>query len=142
MLRPNDSIIINGVTRLVIPFLQVFAFYVIFHGHYSPGGGFQGGALLAVSFILERIVLGQRGAWRLFPLKLGLPLGVIGLLLYVAVGAMSFTSHNFLDYAALPFTMETAALRSLGILFVEIGIACAVSGTLVLILDQILSGEK
>ncbi|MBE0599512.1 MAG: MnhB domain-containing protein, partial [Desulfuromonadales bacterium] len=26
----------------MIPFTQLFGLYVIVHGHYSPGGGFQG----------------------------------------------------------------------------------------------------
>ena len=27
----------------LIPFAAVYAFYIILHGHLSPGGGFQGG---------------------------------------------------------------------------------------------------
>lgn len=138
MLRPSDSIIINGITRILVPFIQIFALYVIFHGHYSPGGGFQGGALFAASILMERVVLGQRQAWHLFPLKLGLPLGIAGLALYAGVGAMGLLgNHFFLDYDSLPFAMEAAALRSLGILIIEIGVAFAVVGTLVAIFDQI-----
>ena len=32
--------------------MQLFGLYVIVHGHYSPGGGFQGGVALGASFIL------------------------------------------------------------------------------------------
>ena len=39
---PYDMII-NLTCRLIVPFVQLFALYVIAHGHYSPGGGFQGG---------------------------------------------------------------------------------------------------
>jgi multicomponent Na+:H+ antiporter subunit B len=141
MLRLTDSIVIEGITRLMIPVIQLFACYVIFHGHYSPGGGFQGGALLASSFILERLVLGEQSAWKLFPKKLGLLCGLIGLLLYAGVGSISlFFDKDFLDYAGLPFTssLSAAAIRSWGILFIEIGVATAVTGTLVLIFDQLL----
>ena len=44
MIRREDSVIVHVVTRVMVPLIQIFALYVIFHGHYSPGGGFQGGA--------------------------------------------------------------------------------------------------
>ena len=40
----NDSLIIRVAARFMTPFIQVFGLYVIAHGHYSPGGGFQGGS--------------------------------------------------------------------------------------------------
>lgn len=140
MLTSSESIIIQGVTRVIVPFMQVFGLYVVFHGHYSPGGGFQGGALLAASILLERIVLGKRHAWHLFSVKLGLPLGILGLLIFAGIGLMGLQpSHMFLDYSALPFAISAAELRALGILIVELGIGLAVLGTLVLIFDQIIS---
>ena len=36
----------------VIPFAIVFIFYVILHGHLSPGGGFQGGVLAVAIVVL------------------------------------------------------------------------------------------
>lgn len=143
MLRKTDSIIIDGITRLLIPFIQIFAFYVIFHGHYSPGGGFQGGALLAASVILERFVLGERTAWQLFSLRLGIALGTIGLLIFAGLGAFGLSgSYTFLDYASLPFNMDAATVRHFGILILEIGVAFSVLGTLVLIFDQLVSGGR
>jgi len=31
--------ILNTVVGNLIPFIQIFGMYVIFHGHLSPGGG-------------------------------------------------------------------------------------------------------
>ena len=36
---------------VIVPFAFVYLFYVILHGHLSPGGGFQGG-ILAVSVVV------------------------------------------------------------------------------------------
>ena len=36
---------------VVVPFAFVYMFYVILHGHLSPGGGFQGG-ILAVALVV------------------------------------------------------------------------------------------
>lgn len=42
--------------EILYPFILMFGIYVIVYGHKSPGGGFQGGAILASVFILEYIV--------------------------------------------------------------------------------------
>ena len=38
----SDNLIIRVSARMMVPFIQLFGLYVIVHGHYSPGGGFQG----------------------------------------------------------------------------------------------------
>jgi multicomponent Na+:H+ antiporter subunit B len=39
-------------SRLVYPLMLVFGFYVIINGHLSPGGGFQGGAIVATAILI------------------------------------------------------------------------------------------
>ena len=39
----GESLIIQTSVRIMVPFIQLYGLYVIVHGHYSPGGGFQGG---------------------------------------------------------------------------------------------------
>ncbi len=46
------DIVIRTVCRVIVPFVQVYGLYVIFHGHLSPGGGFAGGAILGSSMVL------------------------------------------------------------------------------------------
>ena len=36
----------------ILPFALMYVFYIILHGHLSPGGGFQGGVLMAGVVIL------------------------------------------------------------------------------------------
>ena len=138
-----QSIIIQTICSLLIPFIQLFALYVIIHGHYGPGGGFQGGVLLAVSIILQRLYLGTKIAYQKFPPKLALALGAVGMLIFGLSGVVPMIfGGSFLDYGNLPlFWVHGAELRALGILIVEIGIGLAVFGTLVLIFDS-LAGEK
>ncbi len=38
--------------RILYPFMLLFGFYVIINGHNSPGGGFQGGAILATAILI------------------------------------------------------------------------------------------
>ena len=138
-----QSIIVQTVCSLLIPFIQLFALYVIIHGHYGPGGGFQGGVLLAVSIILQRLYLGTKISYQKFSPKLALAFGASGMLIFGLAGVVPLAfGGSFLDYGNLPlFWVRDAELRALGILIVEIGIGLAVFGTLVLIFDNLV-GER
>ena len=57
----SNNIVIRTISRILIPFIQLFAFYVIAHGELGPGGGFQGGVIFSASIILYRIVFGMGG---------------------------------------------------------------------------------
>ncbi len=46
------STVVRSTTKMVSPFLVTYAAYIMLYGHKSPGGGFQGGVILAVAVIL------------------------------------------------------------------------------------------
>ena len=52
------SRIVRTMTNIIFGFIVVFGFYVIAHGHLSPGGGFQGGAIVASAFALLLVTYG------------------------------------------------------------------------------------
>jgi|LSQX01.1.fsa_nt_gb multicomponent Na+:H+ antiporter subunit B len=52
------SRIVRTMTTLIFGFILVYGFYVIAHGHISPGGGFQGGAIVASAFALLLVTYG------------------------------------------------------------------------------------
>ncbi|WP_018247423.1 hydrogen gas-evolving membrane-bound hydrogenase subunit E [Orenia marismortui] len=56
----NFSPIVYQGISFIIPFLYILGFYIIFYGHLSPGGGFTGGVILAIIFILLTITFGIR----------------------------------------------------------------------------------
>lgn len=39
-------------SRLIYPLILLFGIYIIFNGHLSPGGGFQGGAIVATAILI------------------------------------------------------------------------------------------
>ncbi len=49
---PTAGFIVATAAKVLFPLLLVFALYIILHGHLTPGGGFQGGAVLAAAFFL------------------------------------------------------------------------------------------
>lgn len=144
MIKLHDSIVVQKVAHYLIPFILIFAFYVLFHGHHSPGGGFQAGVLLGASLILK-ILVGTREeiesyqVWREF---LG---AVSGLLIYALTGAAAILyGSNFLDYGALaPLAEEPQVRRYLSIYIIETGVAITVAMTLVIIFNVLaLSGRS
>ncbi|MFO7767936.1 MAG: MnhB domain-containing protein [bacterium] len=137
-----DDRIVAISARLVTPFIQLFALYVIFHGHYSPGGGFQGGAMLAASFLLIRLSIGTDAAQVQFRRGWGTPGSSIGTFIFLGTGlAALILGVNFLDYAGLPLGLDPSGVRSMGILIVEIGVAVAVAATLTAIYDDLVGEE-
>ena len=50
-LPPAGELLITG-TRLLLPLILLFGAYVFIHGHLTPGGGFQGGAIVASAILL------------------------------------------------------------------------------------------
>jgi multicomponent Na+:H+ antiporter subunit B len=53
---PDQSLILQVVIGFLYPFMLLLGFYVILNGHYTPGGGFQGGSVLASLFIARYVV--------------------------------------------------------------------------------------
>ncbi|NVL89936.1 MAG: Na(+)/H(+) antiporter subunit B [Desulfobacterales bacterium] len=141
---PHD-LIIKTVCRLLIPFIQLFALYVIAHGHHSPGGGFQGGVILGASIILLAISQDLRTAVKRMAEKLDALLCSVGVLIYAGTGALCLLlGLNFLDYSALASVLHVDSImaRSHGILIVEIGVGIAVMCTMIWIYNNVSSGGK
>ncbi|KOA18124.1 putative monovalent cation/H+ antiporter subunit B [Clostridium homopropionicum DSM 5847] len=86
------SVILKEISKVVIPFIQIFGVYVIFHGHLSPGGGFAGGTIIGASFILYRIVFGIEYAQKRFRYKILIPILCFSIMLYGVLKGYSFVT--------------------------------------------------
>jgi multicomponent Na+:H+ antiporter subunit B len=49
---PDAGFVLQASADLLFPLLLVVGFYIILHGHLTPGGGFQGGVILAAAFFV------------------------------------------------------------------------------------------
>jgi multicomponent Na+:H+ antiporter subunit B len=49
---PEAGFILRAGADLLFPLLLVVGLYIILHGHLTPGGGFQGGVVLAAAFFV------------------------------------------------------------------------------------------
>ena len=143
MHKASKSPILLLMSRVLAPYIMLFGMYVVFHGHYSPGGGFQGGALMAASILLVRIVNDKRTQSLQFPDSWCIPMASVGVLIYIGFGLLPLCfGGTFLDYSYLALPgMDPADARSLGILGVEIGVGIAVMAVLVGIYDNLLGAD-
>ena len=83
--------ILTTVASYIIPFIQLYGLYLTFHGHDSPGGGFAGGIIIGMGFLLYFIAFSPD------PNDIRLPdLGVVsGLIVIATLLSLYFFGDGF-----------------------------------------------
>ena len=95
------SMIVRYVARRAVPFIQLYALYVLGHGEDGPGGGFQGGVIFAASFVLLGLTEGWAYGRRHAPEPLTDTLLPTGCLVYAGIGVVAvLLGGMFLQYEA------------------------------------------
>jgi multicomponent Na+:H+ antiporter subunit B len=123
------DLILRIGTKLILPFILLFALYVQFHGDYGPGGGFQAGVITAATLVLLTITFGLQAAQRIASPRLVQRMIPLGVLIFAGTGiAGLLLGKNFLDYS--PLARDAAHGHELGIFLVEAGVLITVSGTM------------
>jgi len=98
-IRPTEaSLVVKAGSKMLFPLIMLFAAYILVHGHLTPGGGFQGGVIIASGIGLLMMVFGseQVRSRTLHTVEslsgaMFVVIGIIGLLLYDGF------LHNFAD---------------------------------------------
>ncbi|MEM7011647.1 MAG: hydrogen gas-evolving membrane-bound hydrogenase subunit E [Verrucomicrobiota bacterium] len=117
---PDDKII-KITCRKLVPIIQTFALYVLINGHYSPGGGFQGGVIFGASFILLAISKDLDSALKRLSSKAFIATAAFGILLYAGHGVVAqLLGGRFLEYGVLGPTPELG--RYWAMLGIEVGV--------------------
>jgi multicomponent Na+:H+ antiporter subunit B len=130
MIQVHDSVIVQTISRLLIPLVQLYAVYIVFFGQFSPGGGFAAGVILGAAFALTILVFGRD---RPESAAMGTVLHTdgLGLLIFVGVGGLCLIGGGeYLNYSALQVPgLDDSGRRSLGIVLTQIGVGldCAVT---------------
>ena len=123
------DLILRIGTKLILPFILLFALYVQFHGDFGPGGGFQAGVITAAMVILLAITFGIGAAKRIAPQGLVECMVPAGVLIYAGTGVAGWLGgRNYLDYSVL--SPDPVQGHVLGIFLVEAGVLITVAGTM------------
>ena len=77
------SIIFKTSSKFLLPILLLFSFFILLRGHYLPGGGFVGGLMAALAFILYSFAFGVEETKNVIKVHPGLfmPVGLVFALL-------------------------------------------------------------
>ena len=93
------SELLGSGSMLLFPLLMLFGVYIFMHGHLTPGGGFQGGVVIASSMLLLMLA---RVSFHLNHLIISLVESLSGFF-YVAIGVLGLVlAAGFLDNRILP----------------------------------------
>ena len=127
--RRTKTEILDLMSRKLSPFMFLFGFYLLSHGHLSPGGGFQAGVVIASGVILLALSQGVSAAEKLFPLpKLAGAEAVAFVLLLAAGTAGVITGVGFLGNpaAASPVPRVAFILLLNTLIGVKVGVGVSI----------------
>ncbi|MDN7013784.1 cation:proton antiporter [Methanoculleus sp. FWC-SCC3] len=123
----RENVVIRTVSRIAVPFIQVFALYVIVHGALGAGGGFQGGVVFAASFILMTVAFGLTSVRKRLSNKWIVVYSVLGITIYAGIGLLCLLmGGNYLEYGVIETILGIPHLHGYLLDAVEIGIGITV----------------
>ncbi|MDP2170711.1 MAG: Na(+)/H(+) antiporter subunit B [Rhodocyclaceae bacterium] len=125
----QNDLVLRVVGKLLIPFILLFALYVLFHGDFGPGGGFQAGVIFATGIVFHALIFGLDNTRQAVPDRLVESMLAGGVLIYAGVGVAGLLlGGNYLDYFVLDKNPVIGQHR--GIFWVEVGVATTVSSVM------------
>jgi len=110
--EPGMTLIVKTITRLTVGLILLYGIYIVLHGHISPGGGFAGGVIIALSFIHLMLAFGKDVALK----KLSQPVASffesIGALMFLSIALLGlfggYFFFNFFVNKGEPFSLFSA----------------------------------
>jgi multicomponent Na+:H+ antiporter subunit B len=130
------SIILQTATRYLLPILLLFSFFLLLRGHYYPGGGFVGGLVASIAFVLHSFANGTEATMKILRRK---PLSLIPIGL--AISAFSVFLPTFFGLPPMTGLWLEEKITFLGMvgtaLLFDIGVYCVVVGVVLTILFTI-----
>ena len=88
--QPGMSLIVQTATRLSVGFVLLYGLNILFKGQVSPGGGFVGGVIIALTFINIMLAYGRDAGLKKLPRMVALFFSTRGVLLLFSLVLLSF----------------------------------------------------
>lgn len=132
----TDLIVLKTATNYLIPLLLMFSVFVLLRGHYLSGGGFVGGLIASIAFVLHSFAHTTKETLALFrfsPMALipsGLSISLLSGLLPTFFGKAFMTGLWFEEPIAVIGSVGTALFFDVGVYFVVIGVVLTIIFTI------------
>ena len=135
------TLIVKTVTRLTVWIILLYGFYIILHGHLTPGGGFGGGVILALAFLNVLLAFGRNFTQKWLNIHFLENVEAASALMFLVLGIIGLVTGgsflvNFLSHGKL-FALFSAG--TIPVLNIFIGLKVAMSLFLVV---WVLAGVK
>jgi len=122
------TIILKTASNYLLPLLLLFSAFILLRGHYLPGGGFVGGLVASIAFVLHAFANGLENTRQLLRMNPGylMPIGLIisflsGLAPVVLTGQPFMTGLWFPEPAPVIGMVGSALFFDIGVYLVVIG---------------------
>jgi len=132
------SAILQNATRYLLPILLLFSFFLLLRGHYYPGGGFVGGLVASIAFVLHSFANGMESTMQILrrkPLSLipiGLCAAALSVVLPLAFGLPPMTGMWFEQPVPVIGMVGSALFFDIGVYLVVIGVVLTILSTIAL----------
>lgn len=124
-----ESPIIMATVRVVAPFVFIYGLFVMFHGARSPGGGFQGGVIVATVMLMLGIAFGVDPLREWMGESTLVVLVAVGVTGFVGIGVVTVAFGGaFLEYQQLGFRHASKYGIEAVELFIGIIVASTITG--------------
>ncbi len=111
--KTGMTLIVKTITRLTVGLILLFGIYIILHGHVSPGGGFAGGVIVALSFVHLMLAFGKDVAISKVSKNLASSLESIAALMFLSIALLGFLGGSFflnILPKGVPFNLFSAGI--------------------------------
>ncbi len=129
-----SSLVLSTGCKFLFPFILLFGTYIFLNGHLTPGGGFQGGAIIASGFLLNYLGCpGRRVNEKRFKLTESL-----GALIFVIIGLLGLGLGGYFLFNFLPKGIPNTLLSAGIIPIIYIAIGFKVGAEMAGIIDNLI----
>jgi len=139
------SLIVKTITRLTVGLIFLYGIYIVLHGHLSPGGGFAGGVIIALSFIHLMLAYGKEAAFKKLSKQAASVFESMGAILFLAIALLGFAGGwfflNFLPKGE-PFRLFSAGIIPLCNIAISIKVGAGLFGIFVALVLLKLGSDK
>ncbi|MGH2801787.1 MAG: MnhB domain-containing protein [Thermoleophilaceae bacterium] len=141
MTESERSLLLEVTTRMLFPTMLVFSLYLLLAGHYGPGGGFSGGLVAGLAFVLRYVARERRDLQASVPIRppvligLGLTIAVLSGLVPVLAGRAVLDSVVLQSDLPLLGHLELATS-----LFLDVGVYLLILGVVLDLLRSLGAG--
>lgn len=130
------SIILRTATNYLLPILILFSFFMLLRGHYHPGGGFVGGLVASIAFVLHSFTHGTEGTLKLLRyhprvlIPFGLALAALSMFAPILFGLPAMTGLWMDEPFPVIGLIGSALFFDIGVYLVVIGVVLTILFTI------------